>query len=196
LFSSLHIGSFLDAVAEEQRVNARVEILLRLAKQNDIDFWASEDRTHRIVRFQDRAAQVRQFRDFFGSTLAMICNTLFPRNPQPANLTELMNKFRDVESIHDFVKAQLVAGAKFALIWLKVCHSKLDVNNLFDTFSRKTSKRRVNVDKHNEVVSPVAEKMINELLRYDAAFFTDFRYDDSTQIVRAARENITIDRFM
>jgi hypothetical protein len=107
-----------------------------------------------------------------------------------------MDKFRDVESIHDFVKAQLVVGAKFALIWLKVCHSKLDFNDLFDAFHRKTSKRRVNVDKHNEVASPVAEKMIDELLRYDAAFFTDLRYDDSTQILRATKENIVIDRFI
>jgi hypothetical protein len=46
----------------------------------------------------------------------MIYSALFPRNPQPANLTELMDKFKDVESIHDFVKAQLIACAKFALI--------------------------------------------------------------------------------
>jgi hypothetical protein len=189
----IHIGSYLDAVTEEQRVNSRVEVLLRLAKQNDIDFWAYEDRTRRIVPFQDRAAQVREFRDFFGSTLAMIYNALFSRNPHPANLTELMDKFRDVESIHDFVKAQLVAGAKFALIWLRICYSKLDFNNVFDILYCKTSKRRVNADKHNEVASPVAEKMIDELLWYDAAYFTDHRYDDSTQIVRAGRESTTID---
>ncbi|KAK1694476.1 hypothetical protein QYE76_011173 [Lolium multiflorum] len=46
-------GSFLDAVTEEQRVNARVELLLRLAKQNGTDFWEDEDRTRRIARFQD-----------------------------------------------------------------------------------------------------------------------------------------------
>jgi hypothetical protein len=126
----------------------------------------------------------------------MICNALFPRNPQPANLIELMNKFNDVESIHDFVKARLVAGAKFALIWLRICYSKLDFNNVFNILYRKTSKRRVNAIKHNEIVSHVAEKMIDELLRYDTAFFTDHRYNDSTQIVRAAKENITIDRFI
>jgi hypothetical protein len=166
----------------------RVEILLRLAQQNGSDFWADEDRTHRIVQFQDRATQVREFRDFFGSTLSMVYNAMFPRNPQPENLTELMGKLRDVQSIHDFVKAQMVAGAKFALIWLKVCHSKLDFSSVIDTFYRKMLKRRVNVDRHNAVVSPVAEKMIDELLRVDANFFTEFRYDDSMQNVRAARE--------
>jgi hypothetical protein len=90
----------------------------------------------------------------------------------------------------------MVAGNKFSLIWLKVCHSKLDFSGVVDAFYRKTSKRRVNVDKHNAVVSPVDEKMIDELLRVDAAFFKELRYDDSTQIIRAARENITIDRFL
>jgi hypothetical protein len=33
LFPLLHIGSFLDTTAEEQRVDARVEILLRLANR-------------------------------------------------------------------------------------------------------------------------------------------------------------------
>jgi hypothetical protein len=108
----------------------------------------------------------------------MVYNALFPRNTQPANLTGLMNKFRDVESIHDFAKAQMVAGAKFALIWLKVCHSKLDFGSVIDTFYRKTSKKRVNVDRHNAVVSPLAEKMIDRLLWFDAAFFKDLRYDD------------------
>jgi hypothetical protein len=129
---------FLDATAEEQRKNSRVEILLRLAKQNDSDFWANEDCTHRIVQFQDRAAQVREFCDFFGSTLAMVYKAMFPRNPQPENLTELMGKFRDAQSIHDSATAQTVVGAKFALIWLKVRNSKLDFSSVIDTFYRKT----------------------------------------------------------
>jgi hypothetical protein len=107
-----------------------------------------------------------------------------------------MNKFRDVESIHDFVKAQMVAGAKFFLIWLKYCYSKLDFSGVVDAFYRKTSRRRINVDIHNAVLSPVAEKIIDKLLRFDAAFFTEFRYDDSTQIARATKEDITIDRLV
>jgi hypothetical protein len=107
-----------------------------------------------------------------------------------------MGKFKDVHSIHDFVKAHMVVGAKVALIWLKICHSKLDFGNLVDTFYIKMSKRRVNVDKHNATVSPVAKKMIDELLRVDATFFKEFWYDDLTQIVHAARENISIDRLI
>ncbi len=157
-FLVLLTGSFLDAAAEEQRVNLRVEALLRLAKANDINFWADEDRTRRIVQFQDRTAQVREFLDFCTSTLAMVYNTMFLRNPQPDNLPELMGKFKDVHNIHDFVKAQMVAGAKLALIWLKICHSKLEFSRIIDIFHSKVSKRRRNIDKLNVEVSPVAEK--------------------------------------
>jgi hypothetical protein len=115
---------------------------------------------------------------------------MFPRNPQPENLTQLMDKFKDVCNIHDFVKARMVAHAKFALIWLKICHSKLDLDKVVDGFLLKMSKRKVNIDRHNAVVSPVAEKMINELLKVDTSFFKEYRYDDLTQQMRASRENI------
>jgi len=190
------IGAFLDTAAEEERVNLRVEVLLRLAKANDINFWANEDHTRRIVQFQDRTAQVREFLDFCTSTLAMVYNTMFPRNPQPDNLPELMGKFKDVHNIHDFVKAQMVAGAKLALIWLKICHSKLEFSRIIDIFHSKVSKRRRNIDKLNVEVSPVAEKMIEELLRVDTAFFKEFRYADSTQDTHAARDNINIDNLI
>jgi hypothetical protein len=107
-----------------------------------------------------------------------------------------MGKFKDMHSIHDFVKAQMVVGAKVVLIWLKIFHSKLDFRNVVDTFYLKMSKRTVNADMHNAAVSPIAKKMIDELLRVDATFFKEFRYDDSTQIVCATRENISIDRLI
>jgi hypothetical protein len=77
LSSVMYVGLFLDAVTEEQRVNSRVEVLLDLAKKNNIDFWADENRARQIVQFQDRAAQVRKFQDLFGSTLAMVYNAMF-----------------------------------------------------------------------------------------------------------------------
>jgi hypothetical protein len=137
--------------------------------------------------------QTRGFLEFCNSTLAMVYNAMFPRNPQPDNLFELMSKFKDVRSIHGFVKAHMIAGAKLALIWLKICHSKLDFNKIVETFYLKASKKKIKVDKHDAVVSPVAEIMVDGLLRVDTGFFKEFRYDDSTQNVRAARENINID---
>jgi hypothetical protein len=57
----------------------------------------------------------------------------------------------------------------------------LDFSKLLDIFYRKISRKTITVDELNELASPVAEKMIDELLLYDADFFKDLRYDDSTK---------------
>jgi hypothetical protein len=120
----------------------------------------------------------------------MVYNAMFPCNPQPENLTQLMDQFRDVRNIHDFVKAQMVAGAKFALIWPRIYHPKMDLDKVVDGVLLKSSKKKINLDQHNAVVLPVSEKMIDKVLKIDSSFFKVYRYDDSTQQMRAARENI------
>ena len=71
-------GSFLDTAAEDQRVEARTTVLLRLAAQHGSNFWVTPERTRQIVRFQDRAAQVRDFLDFCTKTLFLVDGTMFP----------------------------------------------------------------------------------------------------------------------
>ncbi|KAK1678685.1 hypothetical protein QYE76_039533 [Lolium multiflorum] len=144
-------GSFLDATAEDQRVDAR---------------------------FQDRASQVRQYLEFCTKTLAMVYNVMFPRNIQPKTLPELMKKFKNPQQIHGFVKAQLIAGARFALIMLQICHSKLEMTKVVETVHAKLKKRWRFVDKINDRVTPVAEEMIDDLLRMDADFFMEGHYAD------------------
>jgi hypothetical protein len=184
------VGVFLDTAAEELRLNLRVDSLLRIARATNIDFWEDEAQCRRIVQFQDRATQTREFLDFCNSTLAMVYNAMFPRNPQPENLAQLMDKFKDVRNTHDFVKALMVVGAKFALIWLRIYHPKMDLDKVVEGVLLKSSKKRINIDRHNAVVSPIAEKMIDKLLKIESSFFKEYRYDDSTQQILAARENI------
>jgi hypothetical protein len=86
-------GSFLDAAAEDQRVEARTTVLLRLAAQHGSNFWVTPERTRQIVRFQDRAAQVRDFLDFCTKTLFLVYGTMFPRHKMPETLPALMEKF-------------------------------------------------------------------------------------------------------
>jgi hypothetical protein len=54
---------------------------------------------------------------------------MFPWNPQPKTLPELMTKFKDTNQIHGFVKQQLLVGARFAMIMLQICHPKFDISN-------------------------------------------------------------------
>ncbi|KAK1678032.1 hypothetical protein QYE76_038880 [Lolium multiflorum] len=171
-------GSFLDVAAEDQRVDARSDLLVKLALQNNSSFWATPDRTWRIVRFQDRAGQVREYLEFCTKTLAMVYNAMFPRNLRPKTIPDLMDKFKSAHRIHGFVKAQLMAGARFAMIMLQICYPKLDMSNIVEICHAKLRKRKKNVDKINDVVTPVADKMIDDLIRMDANFFMEGHYAD------------------
>jgi hypothetical protein len=73
---------------------------------------------------------MREFLDFCNNTLGMVYNAMFPHNLQPENLTQLMEKFKDVRNIHNFVKTQMVAGVKFTLIWLRIYHPKIDLDEV------------------------------------------------------------------
>ena len=130
----------MDTAAEDQRVEARANVLLKLAAQHGSNFWFTPERTRQIVRFQDRTSQTRDFLDFCTKTLSMVYNSMFPRNVQPKTLPELMERFKDAGSIHDFVKAQLVAGARFALIMLQFCHSKLDLTEVVAKVHQKVKR--------------------------------------------------------
>jgi hypothetical protein len=120
----------------------------------------------------------------------MVYNAMFPRNLQPENLTQLMVKFKKVRNIHSFVKAQMVVGAKFALIWLKIYHPKINLDEVAQGVLLKSSQKKIKLDRHIEVISGTTEKMIDTLLEVDSGFFKEFRYDDSTQQMLASKENI------
>jgi hypothetical protein len=84
-------GSFLDTATEDQRVEARSNVLIKLALDHGSNIWATLDHTRQIIRFQYRASQVRDFLDFCTKTLALVYNTMFPCNSPPKTLPELMN---------------------------------------------------------------------------------------------------------
>jgi hypothetical protein len=187
-----YVGSFVDAAAEDQRIDTRSNSLVKLALDHGCDFWATPDRTRRIVRFQDHTGQVCDYLDFCTRTLALVYNTMLPRNSQPKTMPDLMDKFRDVPRIHSFVKSQLTAGARFAMIMLQVCYPKFAMTNIVEIFHNKLKKRRRNVKKIYEVVTPVAEEIMDDLLRMDAEFFVKGNYADFMGVA-ASDERVNID---
>ncbi|KAK1663187.1 hypothetical protein QYE76_051346 [Lolium multiflorum] len=185
-------GSFLDTAAEDERVEARSTALLRLALEHGSNFWGTPERTRQIVRFQDRALQVREFLNFCTRTLSLVYGTMFPRNKMPETLPDLMEKFRDAPRIHGFVRAQLSAGAGFAMMMIKICYPKFDMSQIVTKCLAKMAKRKRNVGKIDDIVTPVAEDMMDELLRMDAEFFVKGSYaEHSTR--PANNERMTID---
>ena len=171
-------GYQLDVDAKDTRVDARVDALQHFSREAGSDFWADEARCRTIVRFQDRATQAREFINFCQSSLMMVYNAMFPRNKQPESFAELKKLFRRIENIHHFVRAQLVAGAKLALAWVRYHHRKIDFHLIARGFSER---KKYYLTKHYEAISDPVERMVDRHLERDANFFTDFHYDSVTR---------------
>jgi hypothetical protein len=84
----------------------------------------------------------------------------------------------------------MVAGEKFAIIWLMIHHPKIDLGDVAKGVLLKSSKKKIKLDRHIEAVPGPAEKMIEKLLEVDSGFFKNFRYGESTQQMHASNENI------
>ncbi|KAK1616881.1 hypothetical protein QYE76_022398 [Lolium multiflorum] len=126
-------GAFLDAATEDERVEARSSVLLRLAREHGSTFWGTPERTRQIVDFKI-ALQVREYLDFYVGQIVPKC-------------------------------------------------------------LEKMSKRKRNFGKYDDIVTPVAEDMMDELLRMDAEFFVKGSYaEHSTRAVN--NERLTIDNIL
>ena len=108
----------------------------------------------------------------------MIYNAMFPRNPQPETFADLMRSFKHTEDIHRFVTAQMVAGAKLALAWVRTHQPRIDLEGISQGFPSTMGKKGTRMTRHYEATVGPAERMINKLLEADAEFFTKFHYDD------------------
>ena len=106
----------------------------------------------------------------------MIYNAMFPRNPQPETLADLMKTFKHTKDIHRFVKAQMVAGAKLALAWVRTHQPRIDLEGISQGFPSTKGKKGTRMTRHYE-----AERMISKLLETDTEFFTKFHYDDEVR---------------
>jgi hypothetical protein len=113
---------------------------------------------------------------------------MFPRNKMSETLPALMEKFRDAPRIHGFMRAQLCAGARFSMMMIHICYPKLDMSQIVAKCLAKMSKRKRDVGKIDDAVTPVAKDMMDELLRMDAEFFVKGSY--AKHSTRAERVNI------
>ena len=116
----------IDEAAETRRVHARVEALSELAQPHQV-FWKDKSRARALVQFRDRVEQVHSFFGTCRDKLAMIYQTMFPLNPQPNSLPQLMEKFNDPIVVRTLVRSQLIAGAEVALAFLHDAYPTLDL---------------------------------------------------------------------
>jgi hypothetical protein len=53
-------------------------------------------------------------------------SVMLPRNPPPENFGQLLDVFRTIRRIHLLIELNLIAGAKFALGWIRKWHPRLN----------------------------------------------------------------------
>jgi hypothetical protein len=79
---------------------------------------------------QDRAQHIGEAVDGYQKSLTTMFLVMLPRNPLPENFGKLLEVFKMSQRIHQLIELNLVAGANFALGWVRKWHSKLNFNTI------------------------------------------------------------------
>jgi hypothetical protein len=99
---------------------------------------------------------------------------MLPRNPLPATFPLLLDTFRSSQRIHRLIELNLVAGANFALGWIRKWKPRLNYSSMSLSYPPGVASLRV----HLESTLQPARRIIAKLLQEDAAFFREFHYLD------------------
>jgi hypothetical protein len=116
-------------------------------------------------------------------SLTTMYSVMLPRNPLPGRFTQLLDVFRSSQRIYRLIELNLVAGANFALGWIRKWHPRLNYSSMSLGFPPGGVRLRV----HMDATLQLARRIIARLLREDAAFFCEHHYlnplvvDDSDQ---------------
>jgi hypothetical protein len=158
-------------------------VALEKASKGTDSLW-SDPRCHRaIVLLQDCAQHIGEAIDGCRRSLTTMYSVMLPRNPLPRSFSQLLDAFRSSQRIHRLIELNLVAGANFALGWIRKWHPRLNYSSMSLGFPPGGARLRVHMD---ATLQP-ARRIIARLLREDAAFFREHHYlnplgvDDSDQ---------------
>jgi hypothetical protein len=138
-----------------------------------LDF-AAEDCRSAIVLLQDRAQHIGESVDGCQRALTTMHSVMLPRNPLPATFPLLLNTFRSSQRIHRLIELNLVAGANFALRWIRKWHPRLNYSSMSLSLAPGGASLRV----HMENTLQPARRLVARLLEADAAFFREYHYLD------------------
>jgi hypothetical protein len=79
--------------------------------------WSNPYRCHAIVLLQDHVQHIGKAVDGCHNSLTTMYSVMLPRNPILSDFRQLLETFWMSQRIHLLIKANLVAGANFALGW-------------------------------------------------------------------------------
>jgi hypothetical protein len=167
------IGMCLDFVAEDRRVTKRNAALEKMSAGIET-LWSDPRHWSAIVLLQDRAQHIGESVDGCRRALTTMHSVMLPRNSLPATFPLLLNTFRSSRRIHRLIELNLVAGANFALGWIRKWHPKLNYSSVSLSLAPGGASLRV----HMENMLQPARRLVARLLEADAAFFREYHYLD------------------
>jgi hypothetical protein len=97
---------------------------------------------------------------------------MLPRNPPPESFKQLLDAFRSSQRIHRLIELNLVAGANFALGWIRNWHPRLN----FSSMSLSLPIGRTTLRVYMDATLQPARRIIARLLQEDAVFFREHHY--------------------
>jgi hypothetical protein len=165
----------LNLVDEGSRVSERIAALERVSSDTNT-FWIDPWCRSAIVLFQDYAQHVRESVDSCRKSLTTMYSVMLPRNPPPKNFGQLLEIFRTSRCIHRLIELNLVAGANFALGWVRTWHPRLNFVTMSLGFPSSQRFRDVALEIHMDTTFQPARRMIARLLEADASFFCEYNY--------------------
>jgi hypothetical protein len=126
--------------------------------------------------FTDHAQHVGESIDSCRKSLMTMYSVMLPRNPPPENFGQLLEVFRTSQSIHRLIELNLVAGANFALGWIRKWHPMLNfvTMSLSLPYSRRSGTVALQVCM-DATLQP-ERRIIARLLEADASFFHEYHY--------------------
>jgi hypothetical protein len=122
-------GTCLHPVDKDRRVTERIVALERVS-QDTTSLWDNSRCRSVVVLLQDRAQHIGEAIDGCQRSLTTMYSVMLPRNPLPGNFKQLLDGFRSSQQIHRLIELNLVAGANFALGWIRKWHPRLNYSSM------------------------------------------------------------------
>jgi hypothetical protein len=129
-----------------------------------------------IVLLQDRVQHVRESVDGCRKSLTAMYSVMLPRNPPPGNFGQLLEVFRMSRRIHRLIELNMVAGAIFALGWVRKWHPKMNFSTVSLGLPPPQRTRSMALRVHMDATLQPARRMIAKLLEADVVFFREYHY--------------------
>jgi hypothetical protein len=129
VISFVVLGTCLDFAAEDRRVTDRNAALEKMSAGIET-LWSDPRRRRAVVLHQDRAQHIDESVDGCRRALLSMQFVILPRNPLPGTFPLFLDTFRSSQRIHRLIELNLVAGANFALGWMRKWYPRLNYSSM------------------------------------------------------------------